>query len=83
MMFEPRGLNPCRVDSATHLCTADKLGGLCSRKSTPKKKKNQNKKQVFCDGKSLNLNNKYKNIPPPTEKKKGKALLKIIAYIWN
>lgn len=37
MMFEPRGLNPSRVDSATHLCKADKLHGLCSRKLKKKK----------------------------------------------
>lgn len=37
-LFKPRGLDPSRVDSAIHLCKADKLE-VCSRKSEKKKKK--------------------------------------------
>lgn len=53
-LFKPRGLDPSRVDSAIHLCKADKLE-VCSRKSEKKKK-------ALYYEKGLLVNNAHKNV---------------------
>lgn len=77
MMFKPRGLNPSRVDSAIHLCKADKLGGVRSRKGK--------KKPAFHYEKGLHLNDAYENaLPPsPTPTEEGKNTVRKDVCIWN